>query len=232
MDLEIQDNDQPPPTPKIEVLEASLSFVRTRPLFTSFAFLLNSHICSSPSKNLPSSSAFSGQIVGKHPVYGGIRCAVINGYQRFRAAQNYVLEYGSARTTPEMAAAAFDVPLLALKGINANLNFPNSALSFHIPKSTSAGDIRAAVVSTAKAQQAKSKNLESPDPIQPKKEKTTQLGSLAAGEDQFIEEEELLSMPNLPVDKAEGMLVSLSRLKSQTFDEGIFILFFTFHLFA
>ena len=157
---------------------------------------------------------------------------VINGYQRFRAAQNYVLECGSARTTPEMAAAAFDVPLLALKGINANLNFPNSALSFHIPKSTSAGDIRAAVVNTAKAQQAKYKNLESPDPIQPKKEKTTQLGSLAAGEDPFIEEEELLSMPNLPVDKAEGMLVSLSRLKSQTFDEGIFILFFTFHLFA
>ncbi|KAJ9679228.1 hypothetical protein PVL29_021227 [Vitis rotundifolia] len=47
-----------------------------------------------------------------------------------------------------MAAAAYDVPLLALKGINANLNFPNSALSFHIPKSTSAGDIRAAVVTS------------------------------------------------------------------------------------
>ncbi|KAH0456902.1 hypothetical protein IEQ34_014809 [Dendrobium chrysotoxum] len=94
--------------------------------------------------------------------------------------------------TAEMAAVAYDVAALALRGTDAVLNFPNAAASWPTPASASADDIRAAAAAAA-----------------------AQVGSemrADVGISGFIDEEELFDMPKLLVNMAEGMLLSPPRL--------------------
>ncbi|XP_059448213.1 ethylene-responsive transcription factor ERF026-like [Corylus avellana] len=111
--------------------------------------------------------------------------------------------------TPEMAAAAYDVAALALKGPGTLLNLPNSILSFPIPASTSATDIQAAAASAAEAMgQRRSEN------------EVLSCSSSWVGEAEFIDEEALLNMPNFLADMAEGMLVSPPRMESKSSDDS------------
>ncbi|CAN0902681.1 Ethylene-responsive transcription factor ERF025 [Linum grandiflorum] len=102
--------------------------------------------------------------------------------------------------TPEMAAAAYDVAAIALKGPNTTLNFPESFGSYPTPASNSPSDIRAAAQTAAAA-------LMPPKPAQ--------FGQ-ASGSGQAVEEymdvEDELDMPNLLVDMAGGMMVSPPRM--------------------
>ncbi|GKU89398.1 hypothetical protein SLEP1_g3539 [Rubroshorea leprosula] len=134
--------------------------------------------------------------------------------------------------TAEMAAAAYDVAAIALKGHDSSvpLNFPEMMFSYPIPISTSANDIRAAAASAAALRQLRPEHDTSvrPDPGKPGEEGSSSIGGTrAAGpvEEQpskkdFVDEDELLNMPNLLVDMAGAMMVSPPRINSPPSDDS------------
>ena len=123
-----------------------------------------------------------------------------------------------------MAAAAYDVAALALKGPDTTLNFPNLLLSYPIPASKSASDIRAAAAIAAEATRArmalessnregKEEEAEAEAEAENINDETT---SRTCSDDEFIDEEALLNMPSLLVSMAEGVLMSTSRIQSKS----------------
>lgn len=122
--------------------------------------------------------------------------------------------------TPHMAAAAFDVASLALKGPNVPLNFPNFLLSYPIPASLSAADIRAAAAKAAEKvgeevrvmAMVESGNFERPN--------HSNGGYCGESGEEFVDEEELWNMPHLLDDMARGMQVSPPRMVSMSSYDG------------
>nr|DAD48646.1 TPA_asm: hypothetical protein HUJ06_018583 [Nelumbo nucifera] len=85
--------------------------------------------------------------------------------------------------TPEMAATAYDVAALALKGHSAELNFPLSATSLPVPASTSPRDIG-------------------------KINSSSVISEISLDSNEYIDEDFIFDMPNLLLNMAEGMLLS------------------------
>lgn len=116
--------------------------------------------------------------------------------------------------TPEMAAVAYDVASLALKGDVAELNFPDSSASLPVPASTSPRDIQAAAATAAAAVGAAADALRSQD--RPR-EKSAEGEKAAATEEsmevEFFDEELVFNMPNVLRNMAEGMLLHPPRLE-------------------
>ncbi|KAA8539874.1 hypothetical protein F0562_026566 [Nyssa sinensis] len=147
---------------------------------------------------------------GRHPNYRGIRSRSGKWVSEIREPRKTTRIWLGTYQTPEMAAAAYDVAALALKGPEAALNFPNSILSYPIPASPSASDIRAAAAIAAASKLPKTESSESPATSQlPENEEVPK----SSGQE-FIDEEALFDMPNLLVNMAEGMLVSPPRMQS------------------
>ncbi|XP_073051701.1 ethylene-responsive transcription factor ERF024-like [Primulina eburnea] len=101
-----------------------------------------------------------------------------------------------------MAAVAYDVAALALKGEEAELNFPNSDPLLPVPASTSPRDIQAAAASAAAASVAaldangSGKNtFQTPPSVV-----------------EFVDEDLNFDMPNVLLNMAQGMLMSPPRL--------------------
>lgn len=129
-------------------------------------------------------------------------------------------------TTPEMAAAAYDVAALALKGGEAVLNFPDFVGKYPVPASKSPADIRSAATAAAQLMMAQPNNNTVHD--QPHNT-TTETDHMAAAdnvhfnslsETEFLDEEAIFSMPSLLVDMAEGMLLSPPRMNPPPSDNS------------
>ncbi|KAI3873031.1 hypothetical protein MKW98_000028 [Papaver atlanticum] len=113
--------------------------------------------------------------------------------------------------SPEMAAVAYDVAALALKGHNAELNFPNLAISLPVPSSNSSRDIQAAAANAAAAAGAAVDSLSASNITQT-------VAPLVPSSNKFIDEELIFDMLNLLRNMAEGMLLSRPHLDSYTGD--------------
>ncbi|CAN0907499.1 Ethylene-responsive transcription factor ERF025 [Linum grandiflorum] len=126
---------------------------------------------------------------------------------------------------PEIAAAAYDVAALALKGDEAVLNFPEAAHSYPIPASTSAADIQSAAAAAAAIKKGSSTTLTFDD--NNRQGLSSNNDHFGGGDvtgnylgDQFVDEEALFDMPNLLVNMAQGMMVSPPRFS--TYDDGCY----------
>ncbi|KAJ4950691.1 hypothetical protein NE237_027523 [Protea cynaroides] len=161
---------------------------------------------------------------GKHPIYRGIRSRSGKWVSEIREPRKSNRIWLGTFPTPEMAAAAYDVAVLALKGADAVLNFPDSIPWYAIPVSASASDIRTAAAAAAAARMPKPltfdqspvMNMTTPEKVE-RGIATHPAPVLPTGEEEedgFMDEEALFDMPKLLVNMAEGMLMSPPRINS------------------
>lgn len=163
----------------------------------------------------PPTATIASPSSGRHPIYRGIRCRSGKWVSEIREPRKTTRIWLGTYPTAEMAAVAYDVAALALKGSEANINFPGLAPTYPLPASFSAGDIRAAASSAAAAISPR----ESGGPGGQSEAVQPPGSEPSSSSYEFIDEEALFDMPKLLVDMAEGMLVSPPRIKSAAEEE-------------
>jgi len=173
-----------------------------------------------PKNDTTYASSSSGRVsTGRHPVYRGVRRRN-NGkwVSEIREPKKPNRIWLGTFPTPEMAAIAYDVAALALKGKNAELNFPNSSSSLPVPASSSARDIQMAAASAAAALGAANDALMSNNNEGSNHNVSVEPQEFFSGGNEnsynvneFVDEDLIFDMPNVLVNMAEGMLLSPPR---------------------
>jgi hypothetical protein len=152
------------------------------------------------------------QSPGKHPIYHGIRCR--NGgkwVSEIREPKKTTRVWLGTYPTPEMAAAAYDVAAIALKGSDAILNFPEQAKSYMLPESSSPKSIQKASAAAAAMMKVHAGDQNPTDVKIDQLETGTASNSAcihSTYDDGFVDEEAIFDMPNMLVEMAEGLLMS------------------------
>lgn len=156
----------------------------------------------------------------RHPVYRGVRQRNGNKWvceirEPIKKSRIWVGTY----PTPEMAARAHDVAVLALNGISANFNFPDSVSLLPLAKSCSAPDIREAAKATTLDQAfipipntAFSSSSHGNSNFEENGNGEDSCLSIRMQNDEpetvFFDEEALYNMPGLLDSMAEGLLIT------------------------
>ncbi|XP_071705384.1 ethylene-responsive transcription factor ERF024-like [Rutidosis leptorrhynchoides] len=175
----------------------------------------NTVMTTSPSSSSSSSLAISSpsprsSLVssGRHPSFRGIRSRSIGKWVcEIREPRKSKRIWLGTYPTPEMAAAAYDVAALSLKGSETKLNFPYLVGSYIVPDMPEPALIRRAA--TAAAQLMKSSS-DDHDQIMDVIDYPGEF--LEAGDNNvFMDEDTIYDMPNLLADMAQGMLMSPPR---------------------
>ncbi|KAF5753303.1 putative transcription factor AP2-EREBP family [Helianthus annuus] len=138
----------------------------------------------------------SPNATGKHPTYRGIRSRSGKWVSEIREPRKSKRIWLGTYPRPEMAAAAYDVAALSLKGGDAVLNFPDFVGLYTVPAVPEPASIRSAAGAAAALMKSSTPDLISLDEV-----------PVVTG-NEFMDEDAIFGMPNLLVDMAEGMLMS------------------------
>jgi hypothetical protein len=147
----------------------------------------------------------------RHPVYQGVRQRNGKWVCELRQPNKKSRVWLGTFSSPDMAARAYDVAALALKGESASLNFPEAARALpRVKSSSSIRDIQCAALEAAEAfsndVKVKPSSASSSSSLGlsiPCSEKVSR-----ASRKSFMDEEELFNMPGLLDSMAEGLIVT------------------------
>ncbi|PON57826.1 AP2/ERF domain containing protein [Trema orientale] len=184
----------------------------------------------SPQRRVHSPRAGSGHL-RRDAVYRGIRFKSGKWVSEIRQPRKTTRVWVGTYPTPEMAAAAYDVAVLALKGPDTAVNFPNSVSDYLVQASTSASDIQAAAATAAESRmkEAEPKPEKEPGdgskpppgwPVNVESSSSSTNTTSGGGSGEFMDEEALLNMPNLLASMAQGMLLSPPRINTPSSDDS------------
>ncbi|KAJ8754021.1 hypothetical protein K2173_001919 [Erythroxylum novogranatense] len=139
----------------------------------------------------------------RHPVYRGVRRRKEKWVCELRQPQNKSRMWVGTFSSPEIAARAYDVAALALRGDSAPLNFPGSVHLLPKARSASIRDIQSAAMEAADNiddfKQSSSFGSKKNNPMSLVEESPRKV---------FLDEEELFNMPTLLDSMAEGLILT------------------------
>ncbi|KAB2607729.1 dehydration-responsive element-binding protein 1B-like [Pyrus ussuriensis x Pyrus communis] len=142
----------------------------------------------------------------RHPVYKGVRQRCGKWVCELRQPDHKKSRiWLGTFTSPDMAARAYDVAALALKGESASLNFPNEATALpHFESNAyTVKDIQCAALEAAEAFLEVKGKASSSSSLKLEKVEEEEVRKVV-----YLDEEELFNMPGLIDSMAEGLILT------------------------